>query len=262
MSLESPADDTTSAPVTRTIAAGVAEIRFHRPDRLNAFDAALAVQWSQLACEAVAHPGVRAIVLSGAGRAFCAGGDVRSMAEMPQRGPQITDLAHTINTGVLALLESSVPVIAAAHGTTAGGGLGLLLSSDYAIVGESSRIGSRYSALGLTPDLGVSALLARAVGERRALQLTLSERLLTAREACEWGLVAEVVPDDQVRDRALALAAHWASQNSEAYGETKRLLRSQPTRTLTEQLAGEAETIGRISETPNATQRILAFAAK
>src|SRR5690606_14088238 len=103
---------------------------------------------------------------------------------------------------IRALVESSIPVVTAAQGTTAGGGLGILLSSDYAVVGASSQIGSLYAKVGLSPDLSVSALLGRAVGERRALQLTLQDRLLSADEAREWGLVAEVVSDDLVGSRA------------------------------------------------------------
>src|SRR5690606_11706927 len=107
------------------------------------------------------------------------------MASSMEDGSQITELAGVINTGIRALAESAIPVVAAAHGTTAGGGLGILLSSDYAVVGANSRIGSQYANIGLTPDLSVSAHLARAVGERRALQLVLQDRLLTAPEALE-----------------------------------------------------------------------------
>src|SRR6218665_3345843 len=168
---------------------GVAHLMLNRPDRLNAFDAELAGAWPGAAAEAVSRDDVRAILVGGAGRSFCAGGDVQAMAAMAAErgsgGAALTDLAEQINSGIRALLDSTVPVVTAAHGTTAGGGLGILLSGDYAVVGENSRIGSLYANVGLTPDLSVSALLGRAVGERRALQLTLQERLLTADEAKE-----------------------------------------------------------------------------
>lgn len=127
------------------------------------------------------------VLLAGSGRAFCAGGDIRSMTEQGFDGGSLTELAGLINRGQLALLESSIPVVAAAHGSTAGGGLGILLTSDYAVVGRSSKIGCIYAKVGLTPDLTVSALLARAVGERRALQLVVSDRMLSAQEALDWG---------------------------------------------------------------------------
>jgi len=180
----------------------------------------------------------------------------------------ITALAEVINTGIRSLTESAVPVVAAAHGTTAGGGLGILLSSDYAVVGSRSRLGSLYANIGLTPDLSVSAQLARAVGQRRALQLVLQDRLLSAAEAVEWGLVAEAVEGsdsadeaDLVRARAEEVARFWLAGAAEAYGHAKRLVRSQPERTFAEQLSEEARSIGAAMATPDAQARIAAFAA-
>lgn len=248
--------------VLLTVEDGVARLTLNRPDRLNAFDPDMAERWAELTAEAVGRDDVRAIVLHAAGKAFCAGGDVRAMAEMEHRGEQMTALATRINDGVRSLIESAIPVVAAAHGVTAGGGLGILLSTDYAVVGESSRVGSLYANVGLTPDLSVSALLARAVGERRALQLTLQEDLLNAEEARSWGLVAEVVADDEVLQRAEAIARHWADNAAGAYGQAKRLIRAQPDRNFVEQLADEARTIGIAADTPEADVRIKAFGAR
>ncbi|KAM9861587.1 enoyl-CoA hydratase/isomerase family protein [Leucobacter sp. BZR 635] len=183
------------------------------------------------------------------------------MATMDDRGEMIQRLAQRINTGILALTESAKPVVAAAHGTTAGGGLGILLASDYAVIGESSRVGSLYGGVGLTPDLSVSAQLAAAVGERRALQLLLQERLLSAADAVEWGIAAEQVADDQVAARAEEIAAMWVA-NAHAYGEAKRLIRSRPARSFREQLDEEARTIGVASVSPEGERRIKAFAAR
>ena len=158
-------------------------------------------------------------------------------------------------------------MVAAAHGTTAGGGLGILLSTDYAIVGGRSKLGSLYANIGLTPDLSVSAQLADAVGRRRALQLVLQDRLLTADEALEWGLVAEVVSGadaaeeaDRVRARAEEVARFWLAGAAEAYGQAKRLVRTQPSRSFAEQLAEEARSIGASFDTPDARARVAAFA--
>ncbi len=241
----------------------VARIILNRPDRLNAFDATMAREWTVATRAAVDDPAVRVIVIRAEGRAFCAGGDVRAMAaggDAVEGG--VERLAGVINEGISVLVGSSVPVIAAAHGTTAGGGLGILLASDYAVVGSDSRIGSLYADMGLTPDLSVTAQLARAVGERRALQLVLSPRLLSADEAYAWGLVAEVVDPADVGSRAEAVARVVADGASSAYGQAKRLIRSQPTRTFEEQLAEEARTIGAALTTGEAQARIAAFAAK
>lgn len=251
-----------SKPILLSVDDGLARITLNRPERLNAFDAALAAAWEETALEATSRDDVGAVLIDAAGPAFCAGGDVVAMATEMGSGAEIEALAHSINGGIAALRNSSIPVVAAAHGTTAGGGLGILLTSDYAVVGRSSRLGSLYAKVGLTPDLSVTAQLARAVGERRALQLVLTDRMLAADEALAWGLVAEVVDDDAVARRAEEVARSWLAGATRAYGEAKRLVRSQPDRAFAEQLAEEAETIGAIFGSDDARARIAAFAGK
>lgn len=250
-----------SDPILFSVDDGLARITLNRPERLNAFNADLAHAWAKVTVEAATRDDVGAIVLDAAGRAFCAGGDVLDMAHTMGSGADIHELAGVINVGIRALTESSVPVVAAAHGTTAGGGLGILMCSDYAIVGENSKIGSLYANIGLTPDLSVSAQLARAIGQRRALQLVLQDRLLSAQEALEWGLVAEVVDADRVQARADEVARFWLAGAAGAYGQAKRLVRSQPERTFSAQLDEEARSIGAAFDTPDAKARVAGFAA-
>ncbi|WP_350353049.1 enoyl-CoA hydratase/isomerase family protein [Microbacterium sp. A8/3-1] len=249
---------------------GMARLTLNRPTRLNAFNADLAHAWKDVTAEATSRADVKAILLDASGPAFCAGGDVIDMATTmgSSSGADITALAEVINAGIRSLTESSVPVVAAAHGTTAGGGLGILLCSDYAVVGSRSRLGSLYANIGLTPDLSVSAQLARAVGQRRALQLVLQDRLLTAQEAVEWGLVAEAVEGEdaaaeaeRVRARGEEIARFWLAGAADAYGQAKHLVRSQPERSFVEQLSEEARSIGAALETPDAQARVAAFAA-
>ena len=250
-----------SDPVLLSVDDGLARITLNRPERLNAYDHDMAHASERVTVEATSRDDVRAILLTAAGRAFCAGGDVVAMGTSMGSGAEIDELAQHINVGIRALTESAIPVVAAAHGTTAGGGLGILLTSDYAVVGEDSSIGSLYAKIGLTPDLSVTAQLARAVGERRALQLVLQNRMLSAKEAQEWGIVAEVVPAADVLTRAEEIAREWLDGASRAYGEAKRLIRSQPARTFAEQLAEEARTIGAAFDGDEAKARVQAFAA-
>ena len=239
---------------------GMARLTLNRPARLNAFNADLAHAWKDATAEATSRADVKAILIDAVGPAFCAGGDVIDRATtMGASGGEITALAEVINAGIRSLTESAVPVVAAAHGTTAGGGLGILLCSDYAVVGSRSKLGSLYANIGLTPDLSVSAQLARAVGQRRALQLVLQDRLLSSAEAVEWGLVAEAV--EGVRARGEEIARFWLAGAAEAYGQAKRLVRSQPERSFVEQLSEEARSIGAALETPDAQARVAAFAA-
>lgn len=247
---------------------GMARLTLNRPARLNAFNADVAHAWREATGEATSRSDVKAILIDAAGPAFCAGGDVIEMATSMGSGDDITALAEVINTGIRSLTESSVPVVAAAHGTTAGGGLGILLSSDYAVIGSRSRLGSLYANIGLTPDLSVSAQLARAVGQRRALQLVLQDRMLSAEEAVEWGLAAEVVTGEDsaaeaalVRSRGEEIARFWLAGAAEAYGQAKRLVRAQPERTFVDQLTAEARSIGAAMRTADAQARIAAFAA-
>ncbi len=230
-----------------------------RPKALNALTHGMVAALSRALTAWAADPGVAVVVLQAAGRAFCAGGDVREMAEKMGSGDEITAFAHIINSGIQALTESSVPVVVAAQGTTAGGGLGILMAGDYAVIGEDSQIGSLYANIGLTPDLSVTAQLARAVGERRALQLVLQDRMLSAAEALEWGLVAEVTAPDAVGLRAEEVARYWLAGASGAYGQAKRLIRSSRDRSFADQLREEARSIGAAFDTPEAQVRIHAF---
>ncbi|MGL3149404.1 enoyl-CoA hydratase/isomerase family protein [Microbacterium sp. A82] len=246
---------------------GLARLTLNRPTRLNAFNADLAQAWRDATIEATTRDDVRAILLDASGPAFCAGGDVLDMATTMGEGSQIADLAGVINIGIRALTESAIPVVAAAHGTTAGGGLGILLCSDYAVIGGRSKVGSLYANIGLTPDLSVSAQLAAAIGQRRALQLVLQDRLLTAEEALEWGIAAEIVAGadaaeeaDRVRSRAEEIARFWLAGAASAYGQAKRLVRSRPERTFVDQLAEEARSIGAAFDTADAKARVAAFA--
>ncbi|WP_298862173.1 enoyl-CoA hydratase/isomerase family protein [uncultured Microbacterium sp.] len=257
-----------SDSILLSVADGLAHLTLNRPASLNAFDADLAHAWRDATAEAVGRDDVRAVVLDAAGRAFCAGGDVLAMATGMGGGADITALAHVINEGIVSLTTSAIPVVVAAHGTTAGGGLGIMMCGDYTVVGAGSKIGSLYANIGLTPDLSVTAQLARAIGERRALQLVLQDRLLSADEAVEWGLVAEAVGGadaeaeaDAVRERAQEIARFWLSGAAGAYGQAKRLIRSQPSRTYAEQLAEEARSIGEAFDTAESRARVAAFAA-
>lgn len=259
-----------SDPILLDVQDGLARLTLNRPQRLNAFNRDLAEAFAASAIEATSRDDVGAILIDAAGPAFCAGGDVIDMATAMRAGSELEALASVINSGLSALTTSRLPVVAAAHGTTAGGGLGVLLSSDYAVVGANSRIGSKYANIGLTPDLTVTAQLARAVGERRALQLVLQDRLLTADEALAWGLVAEVVPSgdgtdasalaEAVRARAEEVARFWLAGAHAAYGQAKRLVRGASENSFADQIADEAATIGAMFDTDDARARVTAFA--
>ncbi|NHF62175.1 enoyl-CoA hydratase/isomerase family protein [Microcella pacifica] len=243
--------------VTLTVSDGVAEIVINRPGVLNALDLDTARLWSSSVRDALDADQVSAILLAGSGKAFCAGGDVEAISR--SGSDYVHELATVMADGIASIVSSRIPVVAAVTGVVAGGGLGLLLSSDYAVASSDARMGALYAGIGMTPDLSVSALLGRAVGERRALELLLSDRMLSATEAREWGLVAQVVEPQEVMERSRRIARLWVDRAPSAFGEAKRLLRSAPGRTLSEQLTDEAQTIAAAASTTEAMQLIDAF---
>ncbi|KAA9132199.1 enoyl-CoA hydratase/isomerase family protein [Microbacterium caowuchunii] len=241
------------------VEAGLARVTFNRPARLNAMDFEMGRRWRDVAHEVTADPSVGAVILDAAGPAFCAGGDVIMMSTSGADGTAVTDAADVIHEGIRTFVESDKPIVAAVQGAVAGGGLGLMLTADYIVAAEDAKFVSRYANIGLTPDLAVSTLLPQAVGQRRALQLLLQDRMLNAAEALEWGLVAEVSPDPGAR--AEQIARFWLDGATAAYGQAKRLVRTGAGRSLTENLVDEARTIGAAFDTPDARARISAFAA-
>ena len=250
-----------SDTVLLEVSGGLAHVTLNRPASLNAIDAEMANRWREVALEVATDPGARAVLLDAAGTAFCAGGDVLHMARAGGGGSAVTALAEVINDGTSALLGSAKPVVAAVQGVVAGGGLGLMLTADYVVASRAARFVSRYADIGLTPDLGVSVLLARAVGEARALQLLLSDRVLDATTAGDWGLVAEVVAPQELTARAAQVARAWLDGATAAYGQAKRLVRAAPGRPLAASLADEAASIGSAFDTPEARARVAAFVA-
>ncbi|MFZ4896551.1 enoyl-CoA hydratase/isomerase family protein [Plantibacter sp. Mn2098] len=260
---------------------GVAHVTLNRPARLNAINPDAATRWRDIAAEIARRDDIGAVLFDANGPAFCAGGDVLEMAGLggrqadgeadgdgagagtasPGRGAMVRDLADTIHEGHRLLQEAGKPIVAAVQGAVAGGGLGFMLVADVIIASDRAKFVSKYADIGLTPDCGVSTLLPEAIGMRRALELVLTPRTLSAAEALDWGLVTEVVPSEALADRAREIAASWIQGATGAFGQARRLLRGGVGRSFQDALDDEARTIGTAIETPDAEARIGAFAA-
>jgi 2-(1,2-epoxy-1,2-dihydrophenyl)acetyl-CoA isomerase len=194
----------------------VAILRLNRPDAANTIDLDLARALLDAAYRIQADAGVRAAVLTGAGGSFCFGGDLRGMmATGGEITPFLRELTATLHAAVAQLARMDAPLIAAVNGTTAGAGIGLVALADLAVAAESAKFSLAYTGVGLTPDGGTSFLLPRLVGTKRAMELLLTNRALTAAEARDWGLLNEVVPDAEVLPRALAIAERLAAGERE-----------------------------------------------
>jgi 2-(1,2-epoxy-1,2-dihydrophenyl)acetyl-CoA isomerase len=234
----------------------VATITLDRPDAANAINPELAADFraAVLRLNDGELPGV--VVLAAEGRIFCGGGDVRGMAQAPDRGHYLADLAGTMHEALSALRTLPVPILASVQGPAAGAGLGLVLAADVVLAADTARFVAAYSSIGLSPDCGVTALLPATIGPRRAADLVLRNRKLDAATALEWGLVSEVCPLADLVERTREIAAELAAVPGTAAGESARLLRAPYDSRLEE----EARTIARIGTTPAAHALIRAFA--
>ncbi|SCG71924.1 enoyl-CoA hydratase/isomerase family protein [Micromonospora inositola] len=246
-------------PVLYVVDGGIARITLNRPDVSNAADLPTAYAFEAAVTRAGADDEVRAILLTGAGPRFCAGGDLASMAAADDPGGYVCELAVVFDRALRCLAALPKPVVAAVHGAVAGAGLGVLLSADLAVAARSTKFAFAYTAVGLTPDCGVSVLLPRAIGQQRALQMALTPRPLGAEQARDWGLIAEVVEDESVMARATAIAEQLAKGTSGAYGEAKRLLRSGWEASPVDASRDEADTIARLVAGKEAAALIATF---
>jgi 2-(1,2-epoxy-1,2-dihydrophenyl)acetyl-CoA isomerase len=217
---------------------GVMTITLNRPEVLNAFDSAMHEAF-RAALEEAQEPEVRAVVLTGAGRGFCVGQDLNEFKEAA--GDIGERLRSTYNPNVLALWGLEKPVIAAVNGPAAGAGLSLACACDLRLAVSSATFVPAFIGIGLVPDTGATYLIERLLGYSRAFEWLCSGRRLSAADAHAWGLVAEVVGDGRLSERAADVAATLAALPTRALGMTKRLLQRAALSSLDEQLELEAE---------------------
>ncbi len=189
-----------SAPTVQVESRGpVAVITINRPDHYNTLNLQTAMDLLAAAMTCGRNPEIRAVVLTGAGRNFCFGGDLRGMLGKGNHAhAYLRELTTYLHEAISHFARMDAPVIAAVNGTAAGAGVGLVAMADLALCGESSKFNLAYTGVGLTPDAGTTFLLPRAIGTKRAMELFLLNRSITATEALNWGLVNNVVADDQL----------------------------------------------------------------
>jgi len=216
-------------PVRTERKGSVLRVEMNRPDRLNAFDIPSLLTLRKTLETAATDREVRAVLLTGAGRAFCAGGDVAAMDEYRQRN-QLPELFHSLTAemelSVREIMGMPKPVVAALPGVAAGGGLSLALAADWRIASESAVLVPAFPALGAVPDGGLTYFLPHFLGIGLAQELLFTNARVPAARAKELGLVHEVVPLAELPGRAWARAEELAAGPTFAYGWTKRLLHS------------------------------------
>ena len=216
----------------------VLTITLNRPDVYNAFNRELHAALAE-ALVVATEPEVRAVVITGAGRGFCSGQDLKEFQELP--GGIRERLEETYHPNIEAIRVLEKPVLAAINGATAGAGLSLAYACDVRIASDQASFVPGFIGIGLVPDAGGSLFIHRLLGSARAFEWMVSNRRLSADEALDWGLVSEVVPHEQFASRTAELAQWYAALPTRAVAMTKRLFEHATTATLDEQFVLEAE---------------------
>lgn len=239
--------------------AAVATITLHRPDALNALNAAMRRELGAVLKVAARDATVRAVVLTGAGRGFCAGADLRG-------GSGERDFRRVITTEYNPLIEAirnlPKPVIASVNGAAAGAGMSLALAADLVIAAEDARFVPAFNRIGLVPDSGLTRTLVRALGRHRAFEILMGEGQLGAAEAQDAGLVAAVVPADRLSDATRELAQRLAHGPTRGIALTKRLLNLGEDASLSDSLAAEAGLQEIAGRSEDHAEGVAAFAEK
>ncbi len=242
---------------------GVATLTLNRPDAANSIDIPLARELMDAAIACDEDPDVRAVVLTGAGKMFCAGGDLRSFAEAGAGiAARLKELTAYLHAAISRLTRMDAPVIAAVNGIAAGAGFSLAIAADLTIASDSAAFVMAYTNAGLVPDGSSTFFLPRRIGDRRTRELMLTNRKLTAAEAFDWGLVNQVVPAAELMPTATQLAATLATGPTRSFGAVKALLNESFEHGLESQMELEARAIAGASLTPDGQEGIRAFLEK
>lgn len=241
----------------------VATITLNRPEAFNALHLGLGRELFEAVLAVDDDPGVRCVVITGAGKAFCAGGDVKAFVDnLPRIGAHVKELTTYLHGTISRLCRSDKPVIMAVNGVAAGGGLSFALSGDLVVAAESARFTMAYSKIAATPDGSSTYFLPRLVGLRRALELYMTNRVLSAKEALDWGLITRVLPDAEFKKGVDELARELAQGPSKAFGGAKRLFHQSTWESLETQMELEAQAIANAGRTDDFRTGVTAFAEK
>lgn len=251
---------TNESPLLLGREGAVATIRFNRPGALNAIDVPMAIAFLAAARELAADKTVRAVLLSGAGKGFMAGGDLAVLRADPIQGA--SDLIGPLHEALTVLATMDAPMVAQVHGVAAGAGLSLMLQADFVLAAEGTRFNLAYVNIGASCDVGASWALPRLVGLRRALEIAMLGDALDAAAAERMGLINRVVPAAELESEAMAFAQRLAAGPTVALGNLRRLMRGSFDRELAAQLDAESAAFRNCAATDDFKIGIDAFFAR
>jgi len=242
---------------------GVAYITLNREAAANAINLQMGRDLMLAALRCDEDAGVRAVLIRAKGKIFCAGGDLGSFSSAGEGMPRLLkELTTYLHAAISRFARMRAPVVAAVHGSAAGAGFSLACASDLLVCAESAKFTLAYTRVGLTPDGSSTYYLPRLIGTRRALELMLTNRVLSSQEALAWGLVNRVVADDQLAQESEGLARQLATGPTLAFGGVKQLLLSSANESLETQMEHEARAIADAARSSDAREGIEAFFAK
>lgn len=257
--------DTINDRVSYDLTDRVARIELANPTAYNSLDQQMAAAFrlaAERAAADVRRGGAHVVVVTATGRAFSVGGDLAEFGSSADRGAQVKATADDLHAGIEALRGIAVPVVSVINGTAAGGGLGLALVGDIVIAAAGAKLVFAYTASGLTPDCGATWVVSQRVSSARAMDLALTNRVITGAEAAEWGLVSRSVAADELASVVDDLVSSLAYGAAAALADTKRLLLDAPGRTQHDQMEEEAVSIARNIAGPDGLEGVDAFLAK
>jgi len=241
----------------------IATIKINRPKANNAIDLNFAKDLMDVSIICSENTEVKAIIITGAGKLFCPGGDLKAFnSQKDNLSNHLKELTTYLHAAISRFTRSSAPVITAVNGIAAGAGMSLACSGDIIFAAQSAKFTAAYTRIGLTPDGSLTYFLPRLIGLRRAIELVVTNRIISANEAMEMGLVSRVIPDDELLTRANETAVELASGATEAIGISKQLMHSGFYQTLETQMELESQSLAKMASTIEARQRIEAFLNK
>ena len=252
-----------NADVVVELAEGVCRITLNRPDAANAINLTVARKLLAAAIRCNQDSAIRVVVLTGTGRMFCAGGDLKEMAQQKDQLPGgLKELTVYLHAALAHFARMEKPLLNAVNGAAAGAGVSLALVGDIVLAASSASFTLAYAAAGLVPDGSATFFLPRLIGLRRTQELMFTNRRLKAGEAMDWGMITRVVPDDTLAAEVADLARTLATGPTRAFGIAKRLLCSSLANSLETQMELESRAIAEVAQTHDGREGIAAFLEK
>ena len=241
---------------------GLGIITLNRPEAANAINIPMAKDLLNIAIECEGGAPVRSLLLKSEGKLFCAGGDLKFISELDNIRSGLAEMLGYLHAALGKIDHLDTPLVGAISGTAAGAGLSLVSACDLAVAGESVNFTMAYTAAGLTPDASSTFHLPRSIGKKRAMELMLTNRVLSSKEALDWGLINSVVADDSVNDEAEKLARKLANGPTKAYAGVKNMLRQTFSNGLETQMEEESQIFAQQLKGNDGIEGIKAFTEK